>query len=107
MVTDIISGSVGSFPSHFAVLGTQIYFKANDGSTGYELWAHDPSELTLIPDEPAMIKDIHSGSTNSAPNSLTAVGNTLFFKANDGTNGSELWKSDGTASGTVMVKELL
>ena len=36
---------------------------------------------------------------------LTAVGNTLYFQAYDGTNGYELWKSDGTASGTVMVKE--
>ena len=37
---------------------------------------------------------------------LTAVGNTLYFRATDGTNGYELWKSDGTASGTVMVKDI-
>ena len=40
------------------------------------------------------------------PYYLTAVGNTLYFIANDGTNGDELWKSDGTASGTVMVKDI-
>ena len=38
--------------------------------------------------------------------SLTAVGSTLYFTASDGTNGRELWKSDGTASGTVMVKDI-
>ena len=53
-----------------------------------------------------MVKDIYSGSSSSAPNYLTAVGNTLYFEANDGTNGDELWKSDGTASGTVMVKDI-
>ena len=29
-----------------------------------------------------------------------------LFLANDGTNGHELWKSDGTASGTVMVRNI-
>ena len=36
---------------------------------------------------------------------LTAVGNTLFFSGYDATNGGALWKSDGTTSGTVMVKD--
>nr|NCS42022.1 hyalin [Microcystis aeruginosa BS13-10] len=29
-----------------------------------------------------------------------------FFNANDGVNGEELWKSDGTAAGTVLVKDI-
>jgi ELWxxDGT repeat protein len=55
-----------------------------------------------------MVKDINSGSSGSHPDQLTAVGNTLYFQATDGefANGSELWKSDGTASGTVMVKDI-
>src|SRR5262249_36872730 len=40
------------------------------------------------------------------PERLTAVGGTLFFAANDGVNGQELWKSDGTAAGTVLVKDI-
>ena len=53
-----------------------------------------------------MVKDIRSGSSPSSPTSFTAIGNTLYFQANDGTNGAELWKSDGTESGTVMVKNI-
>jgi ELWxxDGT repeat protein len=30
----------------------------------------------------------------------------LFFQANDGTRGPELWRSNGTTAGTVMVKDI-
>ena len=53
-----------------------------------------------------MVKDIYSGSGNSNPMRLAAMGNTPYFQANDGINGVELWKSDGTASGTMMVKDI-
>src|SRR5439155_25006858 len=39
------------------------------------------------------------------PDDLTAVNGTLFFVADDPTNAFELWKSDGTAEGTVLVKD--
>ena len=51
-----------------------------------------------------MVKDIHS-SGSSTPQ-FAAVGNTLYFAANEGNNGYELWKSDGTASGTLMAKDI-
>ena len=30
----------------------------------------------------------------------------MYFSATDGVAGIELWKSDGTAAGTVMVKDI-
>jgi ELWxxDGT repeat protein len=35
-----------------------------------------------------------------------AIGSTYYFSGSDGTSGTELWKSDGTASGTVLVKDI-
>jgi ELWxxDGT repeat protein len=53
-----------------------------------------------------MVKDILPGSSDSSPSDLAAVGSSLYFRAYDVTNGTELWKSDGTEVGTVMVKDI-
>ncbi len=37
---------------------------------------------------------------------LTNVNDTLYFIADDGINGEELWKNDGTEVGTMMVKDI-
>ena len=102
MVKDINSGSGSSSPSHLAAVGNTLYFRATDGTNGYELWKSDGTSSGTV-----MVKDIRSGSDSSSPYEFTGIGNTIYFAADDGTNGTELWKSDGTASGTVMVKDIV
>src|SRR5262245_33682920 len=55
------------------------------------------------------LKDIYTGNAgaNSSPQNLVNVANNLvYFTATDGTNGFELYKSDGTSGGTTLVKDI-
>lgn len=67
-----------------------------------ELWLSDGTIAGT-----KLLKDIRLGPENSDPQSLTVVGQTLYFAANDGAHGNELWKSDGTEAGTVLVKDIV
>ena len=49
------------------------------------------------------IKDLEPGGGNVRPYALTVADGRLFFIADDGPHGTELWTSDGTAGGTTRV----
>ena len=53
-----------------------------------------------------LVKDINAKGAGASPLSLTNVNGTLYFSADNGTNGYELWKSNGTEAGTVLVKDI-
>jgi ELWxxDGT repeat protein len=55
-----------------------------------------------------VLKDITPGGGNSISNNayLTVMNNMLYFNALNPDNGRELWKTDGTTAGTVLVKDI-
>jgi ELWxxDGT repeat protein len=53
-----------------------------------------------------LVKDIVTSERGSDPRDFAELNGTLYFVARDGPQGEELWKSDGTASGTVSIKVL-
>ncbi|PKP22799.1 MAG: hypothetical protein CVU05_02455 [Bacteroidetes bacterium HGW-Bacteroidetes-21] len=107
MIKDINPGSSSSTPSNFILYNNKLYFVADDGTSGTELWCTDGTEAGTT-----FVKDINPGS-GSAFNSSTissfygeVYNNKLYFTANNGTSGTELWVTDGTTSGTTMIKNI-
>lgn len=106
MVKDIYS-SGDSNPDFLTNVNGVLYFVAYDAAHGRELWKSDGTAAGTV-----MVKDINPGSGNGITTSsgvyyyFANVNGVLYFTATDGTNGRELWKSDGTEAGTVMVSNI-
>ncbi|HMT96322.1 MAG TPA: CARDB domain-containing protein [Ferruginibacter sp.] len=80
-----------------------VYFSADDGINGYELWKTDGTEAGTV-----MVKDINPGLPASTPQFFIEMGGYLFFTAYSAGNitNRELWRTDGTEAGTIMVKDI-
>jgi ELWxxDGT repeat protein len=103
LVKDInpVLTTAGSDPSNLVEINGVLYFQANGGGYGIELWKSDGTSSGTV-----LVRDIRPGSFTSFPRYLTNVNGTLYFQVSDGSTGTELWKSDGTSSGTVLVRDI-
>jgi ELWxxDGT repeat protein len=88
-----------------------LFFAATDPDHGQELWKSDGTAAGTV-----LVKDINPEPVSSFPgpfrgssypSSLTNVNGRLFFVACDEDHGHELWTSDGTEAGTVLVKDVV
>jgi ELWxxDGT repeat protein len=104
-----ILATLSPVPTNFAspcvsdgavVIGTKIYFAANDGQSGLELWISDGTVQGTH-----RVADIASGAGDAYPCYLTALNGRVYFSA-FGPAGNELWSSDGTSVGTLQVADI-
>ncbi len=97
--------ALSSNPSALVDLAGTLFFAA-DGGQGVELWRSDGTTPGTV-----LVSDIYPGASesglplSSSPEGLTAFDGTLVFSARTD-QGRELWKSDGSAEGTVLVVEI-
>ncbi len=54
----------------------------------------------------SMVKDLNVAPQSSRPSGFVQVNGTMFFLADDPLHGRELWKTDGTTTGTTLVKDI-
>jgi ELWxxDGT repeat protein len=92
------------WPREFINYNNLMFFKSRTSGLGDEIWVSDgSSENTRI------LKDINPGSGNAITTSFNKssvqFNNSLYFVADDGVTGGELWKTDGTTEGTIRITD--
>jgi len=102
------NGPSGSFIQNLTDVNGKVFFSANDGVHGLQLWESDgtASGTHMVTDLNPQTVPGASGPAGANPQDLTNVDGTLYFTANDGIHGQELWQSDGTTAGTHMVQDI-
>lgn len=102
ILQDIRPGQPSSDPEDFATVGSGVYFTANDGAIGRELWYATPggaAPLELVPG---------SGSPSFQYDVVALNGSQAFFVADNGSGtGAEPWVSNGTPAGTTLLGDFV
>ncbi|PJX22821.1 hypothetical protein CAP47_07290 [Psychroflexus sp. S27] len=99
-------------PSEMVALNGQLILQGRLVTTGqvnlteYELYGFNHSATHQTFDFPTKIKDINPGVSSSSPRGMTELNGNIYFAADDGTNGRELWVTDGTEAGTQLLKDI-
>jgi ELWxxDGT repeat protein len=105
LVKDIYVGSGSSYPQKIFKFQNKLFFVANDGINGNELWYTDGTVSGTH-----LLKNIHTSPYTDGIDydyaNFLLTNNAFFFYANSLENGRELWKSDGTSEGTLLVKDI-
>src|SRR5262249_39806300 len=99
----------GFYTPPLVTVGSKAYFIGDDGAHGKESWSSDGT-----PENTGMVADVNPGAGgfddtgygfSHVESALTAVGNSVYFDATDGTTRT-VWTSDGTALGTHAIEGL-
>jgi ELWxxDGT repeat protein len=91
-------------PRTLSAYNGMLLFFADNGTNGMELWKSDGTQAGTV-----QVKNINQNGS-SAPldfyGKMAALNGIAYFIANDGVTGEELWRTDGTAAGTYLVKNI-
>ncbi len=101
--------SVGSQPMSLTCMGSTLFFSADDGTgAGRQLWKSDGTEQGTV-----KVRGTADGSSPTSPTNLAVLGDKLIFSAAASSYGpslvnygTDLWISDGTTAGTVLLKDI-
>lgn len=105
-IKDIYPGDSSSTPTNLIAVGEALFFTAYHPESGRELWRSDGTAASTT-----LVRDIIPGVRSSALVNLNDLDGTLFFitgavSYDPFPSPVFLWRSDGTAEGTFILKDL-
>lgn len=124
LVADVAPGDAGSDPQQLLVVpcdadaaaaaasggsalqpGSVLFSADGRDGAGRELWVAAAAPRSGGARPATRLADVCPGPRGSAPGWLTFFAGRVFFAADDCTHGRELWATDGTPGGTVLVTD--
>ncbi len=104
LIKDIVTGAAsGIDTTAFAIAsnGTVVLFDAKTVANGNELWTSAGTGATTN-----LLKDINLGATSSTPRAFSPFNSNLLFTITSADALTmQIWRTDGTAGGTVLIKD--
>jgi ELWxxDGT repeat protein len=88
-------------PTSPFLLGARLFVFAGGSDDGTRLRL-----LRIDGDQQSLVAAVGPAGLDEDPQ-LTPLGDSLFFRAGDPDHGTELWRTDGTPEGTVLVTDLV
>lgn len=86
-------------PPPFAPFGGGVLMNLPGPQVGYEPYFATPSQ------PPTLLRDLYAPAPGIDPFVVARGRDRLYFCADDGVHGRELWSTDGTAAGTTVIDQ--
>jgi ELWxxDGT repeat protein len=100
----LLDDAAWSFQARLWNAGTQVFYSRLRATGSSELWQVDGASC-----QGRRVAELCGASRSCGPAPLyqgTGVGSTGLFVLNTAAEGAELWRTDGTAAGTSLVRDL-
>ncbi|MES2850916.1 MAG: hypothetical protein V4685_17830 [Bacteroidota bacterium] len=114
ILKNINTGADSSSPNNFFLLGSTVLFMAKDATHGEELWKTDGTAAGTV-----LVKDIYTNLPSSTSfeifpgfafpifQGFHLFNSKAYFRAYNGVSTGQVWVTDGTTGGTVLVKDIV
>lgn len=108
LVKDICSGTCTGVQQPLAGFGNDLLFAGITTANGVELWKSDGTAVGTV-----LVKDIYPGApgglglfSGSGSHWIRVFGSVAYLAAADPNFGMEMWQTDGTSAGTIIVRDI-